>query len=96
MWLQSEGQISSAGAYWPISTLPADFLPKVDIMPLHSAPHSQTQWTMIQSIKVYKLQHPTTFLCLFRLKILHTASADIGNIVLFGQPRSPSQPTALS
>lgn len=87
---------SSAGASWLISTSPEVFLPKADIIPLHSAPHPQTQWTMIQSIKVFKLQHPTIFSHLFRLKILHTASANIGNIILFGQPRSPSLPTALS
>lgn len=85
---------SSAGASRPISTSPADSLPHAVTVPLHSAP--QTQQTTIQSTKLFKLLYPTVSPSLSRLQILHPASADTGNIIVFGQPPSPSLPPALS
>lgn len=57
---------------------------------------SQTHWPTVQSIKVFKLQHPTIFPTFSTTRFLHKASADIRNVVLFGQPCSPSLPTAPS
>lgn len=57
---------------------------------------SQTHWPTVQSIKVFKLQHPTIFPTFSTTRFLHKASADIRNVVLFGQPCSLSLPTAPS
>lgn len=86
---------SSAGAECPTSTSPADFLPKAGIIPSHSAPHAHplmhdSKYQSVQITASYYFPH------LFKHRILHKALADIGNMVLFGQPFSSSLPTAPS